>query len=63
VLRQICGDETTYRRALDKSLLISVDNAHAVHPNYADRHEPGHQPRINAGPVIKINHNQRYANF
>jgi len=61
VLRQICGDETTYRRALDKSLLISVDNAHAVHPNYVDRHEPGHQPRINAGPVIKINHNQRYA--
>lgn len=61
VLRQVCGDELTYRKALDKSLLISVDNAHAVHPNYADRHEPRHQPRINAGPVIKINHNQRYA--
>lgn len=61
VLRQICGEEATYRKALDKSLLISADNAHAVHPNYADRHEPKHQPQINAGPVIKINHNQRYA--
>jgi aspartyl aminopeptidase len=61
VLRQICGSEATYRKALDKSLLVSVDNAHAVHPNYVDRHEPKHQPRINGGPVIKINHNQRYA--
>lgn len=61
VLRQVCGDELSYRKALEKSLLISVDNAHAVHPNYADRHEPKHQPKINAGPVIKINHNQRYA--
>ena len=61
VLRQVCGDELSYRRALEKSLLISVDNAHAVHPNYADRHEPKHQPKLNAGPVIKINHNQRYA--
>lgn len=61
VLRQVCGDELSYRKALEKSLLISVDNAHAVHPNYVDRHEPKHQPKINAGPVIKINHNQRYA--
>lgn len=61
VLRSLCGDETTYRRALRRSLLVSADNAHAVHPNYADRHEPRHQPRLNQGPVIKINHNQRYA--
>jgi aspartyl aminopeptidase len=46
---------------LASSICLSADNAHSVHPNYPERHEPAHRPIVNAGPAIKLNHNQRYA--
>jgi len=43
------------------SWCLSADNAHAIHPNYPERHEPRHAPLINHGPAVKVNGNQRYA--
>jgi aspartyl aminopeptidase len=48
-------------RALAASICCSADMAHATNPNYADRHEPGHQIALNGGPVLKVNSNVRYA--
>ena len=55
------GEPQGLARALARSLLVSADMAHAVHPNYADKHEPGHRPVIGRGPVLKQNSNQSYA--
>lgn len=60
-LERLLSDPETRNRALARSMLISVDNAHAVHPNYADKHDDNHGPVLNKGPVIKLNANQRYA--
>lgn len=61
VLRRLLPTEEEFVRCIQKSLLVSADNAHGIHPNYADKHDSNHGPRLNQGPVIKINSNQRYA--
>jgi len=61
VLERMAGSHENYVRMIDKSMMVSADNAHAVHPNYVDRHDANHGPEINMGPVIKTNANQRYA--
>jgi len=60
-LTGIAPDTAINQQLRARSWLLSVDNAHAVHPNYADRHDDQHNPKLGAGPVIKINRNQRYA--
>ena len=55
------GDAQAVHRAVARSVLVSADMAHAVHPTRSDRHEPEHTPRLGGGPVLKVNANQAYA--
>ena len=55
------GSREDFLRRLTGSMVASGDMAHATHPNYPDRHEPGHLIEVNAGPVLKVQPNLRYA--
>jgi aspartyl aminopeptidase len=55
------GTRDDLGRALAGSVCASADMAHATHPNYPERHEPGHHIALDGGPVVKVNANQRYA--
>lgn len=61
LLERIMPDAEARNRTLSRSVMISADNAHGVHPNFSDKHDGNHGPIINDGAVIKINANQRYA--
>ncbi len=60
-LKRMFPDFEEYTQMICSSLLISADNAHAIHPNYPSKHDKEHAPKINQGVVIKVNANQRYA--
>jgi len=61
VLGRIYPTAELLHQVLDASTFISADNAHGVHPNFTNKHDDQHGPKLNQGPVIKVNANQRYA--
>lgn len=61
IVLAVGGDRQDFLSRLTASMVASGDMAHATHPNYSDRHEPGHLIMVNAGPVLKVQPNLRYA--
>lgn len=64
VLKRICKNldmsDDQYFQAIANSTSISADTAHAVHPNYSEKHDPENRPVLGGGPTIKYSAAQRY---
>ncbi len=53
------GEEEFYR-AVASSFMVSCDNAHALHPNHADKTDEGNSVYMNEGIVVKSHAGQKY---
>ena len=61
ILSRLCEDlGLNEQRLIEKGMMLSCDNAHALHPNYADLYDVHNAPLINKGVVIKYNASQSY---
>ncbi len=54
------GTQDDFYRAVEQAFMVSADNAHAFHPNYAEKYDPTNHPCMGGGPVIKLNAAQKY---
>lgn len=55
------GDREDLHSAIARSIVVSNDAAHALHPSFADKYDPSYAPILGSGPVIKLNGSYRYA--
>ena len=61
IIRRICKDlSLDYDRLIEHGILLSCDNAHALHPNYPELYDPNNSPKLNGGVVVKYNAAQSY---
>ena len=60
VLFALGEDEMKFYQSLAKSFFLSLDVAHAVHPNHPEKHDPTNRPTLGGGVVIKYNSNKAY---
>ncbi|MDO4865617.1 MAG: M18 family aminopeptidase [Clostridia bacterium] len=64
VLRRVMAatnaDGQALEAALARSMMLSADNAHAVHPNHPEKYDADNRVRMNGGVVVKFNANQKY---
>ena len=61
VAKQTEGDSFEgFAMCVEKSFMVSADNAHAWHPNYSEKYDPTNHPVMGGGPVIKYNASQKY---
>ena len=61
VLQRICASlQLDYGCMLAQSMMVSADNAHAIHPNHPEYADAANAPVMGGGIVLKYNANQRY---
>lgn len=63
ILERLCGDtgREGLFRSRSRSVMVSADGAHAIHPCYPAKHDRSNRPVLNGGPVIKMNAQERYS--
>ena len=60
ILNAIPHSAQAQAQAFANSFVLSADNAHAVHPNFADKADPCNKVILGKGVVVKVNASQKY---
>lgn len=64
-LKRVCfsifGDYERFYYMAENSLFISADLAHAIHPNYKEKHDETNKPILGGGVCLKYSSNQKYS--